>query len=141
MWCTINTTPSSSRVDSNLKIRTMRTTNTGTWYGHFLDFRTDKHTSTQAYHSHTGDQPTQGTFVYSPQIQVHISSRTTSHQTLQKRREQRREPRTASVSSILRIHFPACLRANNWLNNAVRNPPRCSGPVGEGANLSSGVLI
>ena len=49
--------------------------------------------------------------------------------------------RTASVSSILRTHFPPCLRTNNWLTNAVRNPPRCSGPVGEGANLSSGVPI
>lgn len=47
--------------------------------------------------------------------------------------------RTRSVSSIRRIHFPPCFRAKRWLNSAVRSPPRCNAPVGEGANRRMGV--
>lgn len=42
--------------------------------------------------------------------------------------------RTWSVSSIRSMNCPPCFLANNALNNAVRSPPRCRNPVGDGAN-------
>ena len=38
-----------------------------------------------------------------------------------------------SVSSMRRMKLPLCLRANTWQKRAVRRPPRCRDPVGEGA--------
>src|SRR5262245_36288364 len=41
--------------------------------------------------------------------------------------------RSRSVSSILSSILPPCRRANSQLNKAVRPPPMCRKPVGEGA--------
>src|SRR5262245_240205 len=41
--------------------------------------------------------------------------------------------RSRSVSSIRSSILPPCRRANSQLNKAVRPPPMCRKPVGEGA--------
>src|SRR5262245_56870398 len=41
--------------------------------------------------------------------------------------------RSRSVSSMRRMKAPSCWRANNQLKSAVRAPPTCRNPVGEGA--------
>ena len=40
------------------------------------------------------------------------------------------------MSSILRTHRPLLAEAKRWLKRAVLAPPRCSRPVGLGANLT-----
>jgi hypothetical protein len=42
--------------------------------------------------------------------------------------------RTLSVSSIRSRNLPPWWRAKSQLNSAVRAPPMCRNPVGEGAN-------
>src|SRR5262249_12700768 len=49
--------------------------------------------------------------------------------------------RSASVSSIRRIIVPPCRRTKSQLNSAVRAPPTCRYPVGDGANLTLAVLF
>lgn len=46
-----------------------------------------------------------------------------------------------SVSSILKIHFPPCFRAKRWLYRAILSPPRCRGPVGEGAKRNRTMFL
>jgi hypothetical protein len=41
--------------------------------------------------------------------------------------------RSRSVSSICRMKVPPCWRAQSQLYKAVRTPPMCKYPVGEGA--------
>src|SRR5262245_37608291 len=41
--------------------------------------------------------------------------------------------RSTSVSSIRSTNTPLCFRANNQSNRAVRAPPTCRYPVGDGA--------
>ena len=115
----------------------MRPTNTRSWYRH--SGPSPVHVINAAVHTIIvlEASPPKG-ILYILHRSRHISCLVQSWLEQQKKEE---KSRTVSVSSILRSHFPACLRANNWLINAVRNPPRCSGPVGEGANLSSGVPI
>ena len=57
----------------------------------------------------------------------------TLRQNQQERNENTTHEQTMSVSSILKIHFPPCFRAKRWLYRAILRPPRCRGPVGEGA--------
>ncbi len=44
------------------------------------------------------------------------------------------DDRSASVSSMRRTNVPPCRRANSQLKSAVRAPPTCRYPVGDGAN-------
>lgn len=46
-----------------------------------------------------------------------------------------------SVSSIRSNSWPPCRRANAALKSAVRNPPRCINPVGDGANRTRTMMI
>jgi len=48
--------------------------------------------------------------------------------------------RSTSLSSTRRIIVPPCRRAKNQLNSAVRAPPTCKYPVGEGANRTRTAL-
>ena len=52
-----------------------------------------------------------------------------------------RVDRASSVSSTRMMNFPPVFLANNQLNNAVRAPPTCSDPVGEGAKRTLTGLI
>src|SRR6185437_14635153 len=46
--------------------------------------------------------------------------------------------RSRSVSSILRTSVPPSCRAKSQLNRAVRAPPTCKYPVGDGAKRTRG---
>src|SRR3954468_24107352 len=50
------------------------------------------------------------------------------------------DDRSASVSSIRRTNTPPCRRAKSQLKRAVRAPPTCRYPVGEGAKRTRGVM-
>ena len=51
------------------------------------------------------------------------------------------DERSASVSSMRRMNVPPWCRAKSQLNSAVRAPPTCRYPVGEGANRTRGRSI
>src|SRR5262245_4530186 len=51
------------------------------------------------------------------------------------------DDRSTSVSSMRRTNTPPVRRANSQLNSAVRAPPTCRYPVGEGAKRTRGAVI
>jgi hypothetical protein len=93
-----------------------------------------------ADHSHIVNRPNQEFSVFGPQLQGQTWPMTHRDEIQPYHYVAGQNVLTASVSSTLMIHFPPVFFAYKWLYNAILRPPRCRGPVGEGAKRSKAIF-